>query len=43
VRDPDADPDELYRICIAVAAGEASKADVSVFFAKQVRALTSRP
>ena len=39
----DADPDDLYKICIAVAAGEASKADASVFFAKHVRALTIRP
>jgi death on curing protein len=38
----DADPDDLYEICIAVAAGDASKADASVFFAKHVRARTSR-
>jgi death-on-curing protein len=39
----DADPDDLYELCMAVAAGGASKADASVFFAKRVRAPTSRP
>lgn len=39
----DADPDELYGLCIAIAAGDASKADAAVFFARHVRALTPAP
>jgi death-on-curing protein len=39
----DADPEDLYAMCMAVAAGKASKADASVFFAKHVRALADRP
>lgn len=39
----DADPEDLYAVCIAVAAGDASKADASVFFAKHVRPLAGRP
>jgi death-on-curing protein len=34
-----ADPDDLYDLCIGVAAGTASKAEASVFFAGHVRAL----
>lgn len=37
-----ADPDALYDICIRVAAGEASKADVSVFIERHLRALARR-
>jgi death-on-curing protein len=32
-----ADPDELYALCMGVAGGTASKADVAVFLAKHVR------
>ena len=34
-----ADPDDLYEVCLAVAAGKASKADASVFFARHIRPL----
>ncbi len=37
-----ADSDDLYEVCMAVAAGKASKADASVFFAKHVQALADR-
>jgi death-on-curing protein len=40
--DLDANPDDLYDLCIAVAAGTASKADASVFFAKHIRELGER-
>jgi death-on-curing protein len=39
----DAAPEDLYALCMAVAAGEASKADAAVFLAKHVRALVGRP
>jgi death-on-curing protein len=32
-----AEPDQLYDLCLAVAAGTATKADASVFFARHVR------
>lgn len=38
----EAQPDDLYRLCMAVASGDASKADASVLFAKHVRALSGR-
>ncbi len=38
----EADPDELYELCIAVAAGNASKSDASVFFARYLRELGDR-
>jgi len=40
--DLDANPDDLYDLCIAVSAGTASKADASVFFAKHIRELSER-
>jgi death-on-curing protein len=36
------DPDALCEVCMAVAAGKASKADASVFFAKHTRPLDER-
>jgi death on curing protein len=35
-----ADPEELYTVCLAVADGTASKADAAVFLAKHVRELS---
>jgi death on curing protein len=32
-----ADPDELYELCVGVAAGKASKADAAVFIARHLR------
>lgn len=37
-----ADPDALYDICIRVAAGEASKADASVFIARHLKPISVR-
>jgi death-on-curing protein len=37
-----ADPEDLYELCMAVAAGKASKAEASVFFGKHVRPLDDR-
>lgn len=38
----DADPDDLYELCLGVAAGQTSKAETSVFFSKHIRSLDDR-
>jgi death-on-curing protein len=36
-RELEADPEELYEVCIGVAAGKTTKAEASIFFARHVR------
>jgi death-on-curing protein len=38
-----ADPDDLYGLCIDIAAGKSSKAEASVFFAKHIHPLDDHP